>query len=147
MKARNILAILSAGTLLASALVSCNLGGTTIDQRVSDFQSDLNTADRSSAYQNFSSSMSDYTLLKSGSTFTAAFPLPPPNYTLSVISESNTSAVIVQVSSGPNNVGGGNNPPNCYLNLNMTEESGNNWVIQTLSAGPTSSGGWTVYYQ
>ncbi len=114
MRARNILAILIAFTMLAWALVSCNLGGTTIDQRIADFQSDLNTTDRSSAYQNFSSSMTDYTLLRNGSYFSSAFPVPPPNYTLSVISESNTSAVIVQVSTGP---GGavGYTPPNCYL--------------------------------
>ena len=148
MKAKHILVIFLALVLLPLSLVTCNLlGGTTIDQRVAQFQSDMNTTDRSSAYQNFSSSMTDYASFRNGSSFSTAFLVPPPNYTFSIISESNTSSVIVQVSSGSVLT---YSPPNCYLNLDMTEEGGNNWVIQALSVASSATGGgsgWqAVYY-
>jgi len=144
MKARNILAILVGTALLAWALTSCNLLGISIDQRVADFQNDLNTPDRSNAYQNFDPNMTEYSYLKSGGNFAAEFPIAS-NYTLNVVSESNTSAVIVQVSSGPGSTVG-YTPPNCYLNLSMTKDSSNNWLISTLSGGGTSGGGWTPIY-
>jgi hypothetical protein len=144
MKARNILSILTGATLVVWALASCDLGGVTIDQRISTFQSDLNTTGRGSAYQDFDPSDTDYPLLKNGSYFSTAFPPPPPaNYSLTVISENNTSSVIVQVT-GQSSLG----VSPYYLNLGMTTISGNNWVIQTLYMSTSSSGPWgtVVYY-
>ena len=144
MRNRNILVILITSTFVMWTIASCNMGGVTIDQRIADFQSDLNTPDRSSAYQDFDPNMTDYSELKSGSFFLTDFPVPPSNYTLSVISESNTSAVIVQVTTGPSTVCGFTIAAGCYLNLNMTEASGNNWLIHALSAASSSSpGSWT----
>jgi len=145
MKARHVLAIVVTAAATAWALLSCNLMGTTIDQRISTFQSDMNTSDRSSAYQDFDPSMADYGSLKNGTYFSTIFPVPGTSYTFSVISESNTSAVIVQVNTG--STISGYIPPNCYLNLNMTELSGNNWVIHSLSVGGTPTGTWSVVYQ
>jgi hypothetical protein len=53
MKTRHIVAMLVGASLVALAIVSCTPAGISIDQRVSDFQSDLNTSDRASAYQDF----------------------------------------------------------------------------------------------
>jgi hypothetical protein len=151
MKIRHVAAIPIGAGLLTWALLCCSIAGpteVTIDQRVADFQSDLNTSDRASAYQDFSPNDNLYTALQSGSYFASVFPVPPPNYSLSVIDESNPSTgVIVQVS-GPPPSGLGYSSP-YFLNLTMTETSDSIWLIESLYIGSASnggSGGWVLEY-
>jgi hypothetical protein len=143
MKTRHIVAMLVGASLVALAIVSCTPAGISIDQRVSDFQSDLNTSDRASAYQDFDPNDTLYSSLKSGSYFTPVFPVSS-SYSLSVIDESNPSGgVIVQVTGVASGLG---YPSPYFLKLTMTENSDKVWLIQTLSVGGTSSGAWTLEY-
>jgi hypothetical protein len=64
-KLRSIVRI--ADALVVCSLVSCNMGGATIEQRISIFQSDLNTSDRRNICQDFIPSVTDYTALKNPS--------------------------------------------------------------------------------
>ena len=141
MKARHVVAFLIGAGVVAWALVSCNMSGAvSIDQRISDFQADLNTSDRSNVYQDFHPTQTaEYNALKNplptgqgGSGFDTLFPVPTPTYSLSVINESNPSAgVVVQVTSGPPD-GDTWTPPNLYLLLAMATYNSNDWRIVTL---------------
>jgi hypothetical protein len=136
MKARHILSILVVAGLTAFALLSCALPPVSIEQRVSTFQSDLNTADRSMIYQDFHpSSTTQYDPLKDPNTsgFNTAFPPPSgTNYSLTIVDMSNPAAgVIVQVSAGPNS--GSAHATPYYLKLTMATTNDNDWRIVTLS--------------
>jgi hypothetical protein len=128
--------------------VSCNLGAVSIQDRISSFQDDLNTTSRSNLYKNFHPTETiEYDALKNPAAitgFTTLFPLPSPNYSLSIIDDNNTSAVHVQVVAGPS--GGTYNPSAFYLELKMDTTSGNDNRIVTLSASNTN-GGYTLYLQ
>ena len=148
MKARYIAAIVIGSGLSVWALVSCNLNAVSIGQRISDFQSDLNTSDRSNVYNDFHpTETQDYNALKDPVTSSFNTNFPPPtttNYTLSVVSDSNTSAVIVAVNSGPTGVFGA---PPYYLSLRMDTYNNNDWRIVTLSASTNQNGPYTQVYQ
>jgi len=139
MNARHIATILIGAGLAAWALTSCNLAGVSIDQRISDFQSDLNTSDRANVYQDFHPDQTkEYNALKNPSVsgFNTLFP-PGPTFSLSVVDESNPSAgVVVLVSSGPD----ASWTPPYYLLLTMATFNGNDWRIVTLSDSKNNTG-------
>ena len=150
MKESSIIA-LTAGVLVVCSLVSCNRGGVSVGQRVSVFQSDLNSSDRRNLYQDFLATVADYAVLKNpSSTFNTLFPPPPPNYSLTVMSESMpsksnpSSAVVVQVF-GPDGV----YPSPYFLKCVMATDNGYDWMIQALSIStvPGAPPGWTLLYQ
>ena len=146
MKAVRIGAILVGAGLAAWAFVSCDLNKVSIDQRISDFQSDLNTTDRLNVYQDFHPTMTnDYTALKDPATsgFNNAYPPPGATFSLSVVDESNPSAgVVVKVNSGAS----GTWLTPFYMLLTMATYNGNDWRIVTLSDSQSGSG-WTPRYQ
>ena len=146
MKARHVVALLIGAALTTWVLLSCELGAVSIDQRISTFQSDLNTSSRSNVYQNWdpTTAAATYAALRDPNTsqFNNNFPPPPPNYTLSVVTESNTSAVIVQVN-GPVGIAGASP---YFLSLNMDTYNGNDWRIVVLSYGLSYPGSFTPLY-
>jgi hypothetical protein len=125
-----------------------------VEDRIAIFQSDLNTSKRSNLYQDFIPTIADYDALKTpSSAFDSIFPPAPPNYELTVMSESQpvrsnpTSIVVVEVL-GPD---GPYRSP-YYLKLVMATDNGYDWTIQTLSANATIGAplgclGWTLLYQ
>ncbi len=141
MKLRHIAALLILLGLVGWALASCDLGAVSIDQRISTFQSDLNTTDRANAYQDFHPTQTtEYNALKNPSLsgFDTEFPVPGSMYSLSIVDESNPSAgVVVRVDSGGN--GSGLTAP-YYLLLTMATYNSNDWRIVTLSDSQTTSG-------
>jgi hypothetical protein len=145
MKLRHILSILVGAGLVLWSLASCDLFGTTIDKRVSDFQGDLNTASRSNVYNNFHPTQtSQYNALKDPVTvgFNTTYPPPGPSYSLSIVDKSNTSAVIVLVSAGLH----ASWVAPYFLSLNMAQYNGNDWRIVSISDSQTN-GSYTVRYQ
>jgi hypothetical protein len=143
MKARHVYAILAAASLAALALTSCSLSSVSIEQRISTFQSDLNTTDRIAVYQDFHPTLThEYNNLKDPSTsgFDAEFPVPTvTNYSLSIYDKSNpTAGVIVQVTAGP--ASGSTFVPTYYLSLTMATTGSDDWRIVTLSDSQTNSG-------
>src|SRR5271157_5227234 len=133
MKTRHFLAILIVAGLILWNLASCNMTTpVSISQRISDFQADLNTSDRSNIYQDFHPTMTvQYNALKNpGLTINTPFPPPPPSYSLSIVDQSNPSAVIVAVNPG----GSGSGLVNpYYLSLAMATYNNTDWRIVTLS--------------
>jgi hypothetical protein len=131
MKTRHILHFSGLGLLLAGVLAGCSLlGSVSIDERIADFQADLNKTDRSSAYQNFHPDLTgDFNSLKSGAPITAIFPVPDGTgtpYALAVTDETNPSTgVFVTVTGGPTVFGGPK-----YLKLVMkTTGSSDNRIV------------------
>jgi hypothetical protein len=99
MKARHIFAGLILAALIAGALVSCDLLGVSISDRVSKLQDDLNTSSRSGVYKNFAIASVSYAALRGDpSPFNVAYPPGPPSFSLSIDDDSDSSAVIVTVS-------------------------------------------------
>jgi hypothetical protein len=147
MKAVRIGAILVGAGLMAWALISCSLNAVSIDQRISDFQSDLNTTDRSNVYQDFHPTMTaSYDPLKDPITsgFNTAYLPPGPSFSLSVVDESNpSSGVIVKVNSGLSGTWG----TPFYMLLTMATYNGNDWRIVTLSDSQNGSAPWSLRYQ
>ena len=136
MKARHVYAILAAAGLAALALISCSVSSVSIDERISTFQSDLNTSDRSSVYLDFHPTLThQYNFLKDPATsgFNTEFPVPTgTNYSLSIYDKSNpTAGVIVQVTAGP--ASGSTYTPTYYLSLTMATTGSDDWRIVTLS--------------
>lgn len=150
MKARHIAVILVGAVLVTWALASCDLGAVSIDQRISTFQSDLNTPDRANVYQDFHPTMTAvYAALKDPnlSGFNAAYPPPGASYSLSIIDQGNPSTgVIVQVTSGPNS-GGGRSAPNYFFKLVMATTNMNDWRIVSIADSNASGGTYTVRFQ
>ncbi|HEY9593212.1 MAG TPA: hypothetical protein VHE79_01950 [Spirochaetia bacterium] len=142
MRVRQILVLLGIAAVLAAGLASCTIFGIySISDRVAQFQTDLNSSNRSNAYLNFSPTMSDYNSLKDPSTtFDVTF--PPVNggtsYAFTVTDQSNSSGVIVEVTAGPSGFAG--TYPQ-YIKLAMTADGLNN-LISALYL-PTSSGAAT----
>jgi hypothetical protein len=109
MRVRHIVRLLAVLLSLSALLVGCGLLGTTvtIDERITDFQTDLNKTDRTSAYLNFHPSLTkDYDALKDGATITSLFPVPDgtgSDYALSITDKANpgTTGVLVTVTGGP----------------------------------------------
>ena len=106
MRVRHI--VLAVVVLLAGVLVGCDfIAPVSIDQRITDFQADLNKTTRTSAYLNFHPTLTKaYDALKDGSTITTLFPLPDgtgSSYVLTVTDESapGTTGVLVTVTGGP----------------------------------------------
>jgi hypothetical protein len=129
------------------ALAGCSLSAVSIDQRISTFQSDLNTTDRMAVYQDFHPTLtSEYDPLKdpSLSGFDTEFPVPTgSNYSLSIVDESNPAAgVIVYVTAG-HNTPVVNIP--YYLKLTMATTDKDDWRIVTLSDSQTN-GGYVVRF-
>ncbi len=146
MKLRHILVIMAGSALVLWSLASCDLlGGTTIDQRVSNFQSDLNTSTRTNVYNDFHPTQTtQYNALKDPATvgFNTTYPPPGPSYSLSIVDKSNTSAVIVLVSAGSHATWA----VPYYLSLNMAQYNSNDWRIVSISDSQTN-GSYTVRYQ
>ena len=122
----------------AGALAGCELlGFVSIDQRIGHFQDALNTTDRSTAYENFHpDKCSDYNALKNPSfVINSAFPTSSITYSLSVTSESDSSAVLVTVTGSAGFL--------LYLRLNMqTTGIGDNRIV-SMDTSPNGSS-WTV---
>ncbi|HUI69334.1 MAG TPA: hypothetical protein VL354_02365, partial [Spirochaetia bacterium] len=144
-KARHIATILIGAGVTTWVLMSCNLSGVSIDQRISDFQSDLNTSDRANVYQDFHpTETSQYNALKDPNTSQFNTNFPPGSYTLSVVNESNTTAVIVRVTGPTSGLG---YPSPYYLSLSMDTYNGNDYRIVTLSVGGATSGPYQQVYK
>lgn len=143
MKARHLVVTLVAASLAAWALMSCSLTAVSIEDRISTFQSDLNTADRSDVYLNFHpTKTTQYDALKNPSVAGFDTEFPPPagtNYSLSIYDQSDPAAgVIVQVTAGPDS--GSGYTPTYYLKLTMATTNDNDWRIVTLSDSATNGG-------
>ena len=86
MKSRHLFAILVGAALIVWTLASCDLlSSVSIAQRVSDFQSDLNS-NRANIYNDFHPTLTtQYNALKDPVTsgFNTAYPVPGPSYSLS----------------------------------------------------------------
>jgi hypothetical protein len=150
MKPRHLFAILAGAALIVWTLASCdilpNTGPVSIAQRISDFQADLNTTDRTNVYNDFHPDMTtQFNALKNPGLvgFNTLFPLPGPSYSLSIVDSSNPSAVIVQVTAGSTD-GSGYTVP-FYLQLAMATVNTNDWRIVTLADSQTN-GSYTVRY-
>jgi hypothetical protein len=136
MKLRHVLKLAGIAVLTVAAVVSCSLLGMSITDRVGSFQTDLNSADRSSIYTNFdSANTSDYNALKSASTIIdQIFPVLGTGdtpYALAITNESNPSTgVLVTVTGGPALFGGTH-----HLKLVMDNSTSllGDWQIVTLS--------------
>ena len=131
MRVRHIVRLVAMVLLLAGVLVGCDLLGIiSIDQRITDFQGDLNKTDRTSAYLNFHPTLTaDYDALKNGLTITSIFPLPDGSgtpYALTVSSETDSAAVLVSVSGGPTTFAP------LYLQLSMNTTGTADYRIVTL---------------
>ncbi len=145
MRVRHILVLLGIAVLLTAGVVGCSLFGiVSISDRVAQFQSDLNTADRANIYQNFLSTMSDYAALKDPTTtINTVYPLvgSGTGYALSVIDQTNpSSGVIVEITAGP--AGYSPSYPR-YMKLVMTASGLNNLI----SALYQDNGPGTTTYQ
>ncbi len=118
--------------LLALLFASCNLGPVSIEGRIYQFVSDLNTSDRSSAYLNFSPYCTDYLAILDGTHFSAFFPLVQTStpYSIATASFSNPDAVTVQLT-GPESFG----LPG-IITCQM-EQVNMDWMIRTLSLDGT----------
>ncbi|MGA2761803.1 MAG: hypothetical protein ABSG17_00420 [Spirochaetia bacterium] len=144
MKARHIVLLLVGAPLVVWALLSCDLGAISIDQRISTFQSDLNSSSRTNVYLDFHPTLtSEYNALKNPSLSGIDTEFPGASYTLSIVDESNpVSGVIVLVSgASPGSAYVGN----WYLLLTMATYNNNDWRIVTLSDSQTTSG-WTLRF-
>ena len=141
MKARHIALLLVGAPLVVWALLSCDLGAVSIDQRISTFQSDLNSSSRTNVYLDFHPTLtSEYNSLKNPS-FGINTEFPGASYTLSVVDESNpVSGVIVAVSGASGLYTG-----TWYLLLTMATYNNNDWRIVTLSDSQTTSG-WALRF-
>jgi len=95
---RPYIVVLVAVVLAACSLAGCKMGGASVGQRIPILQSDLNSSSRNNIYHDFSPTVADYTDLKSPSlTLNNRFPPPPPDYVLTVMSESMRQRVILQL--------------------------------------------------
>ncbi|MGA2975411.1 MAG: hypothetical protein ABSF77_08900 [Spirochaetia bacterium] len=107
MRIRRILLPVLVVLILAGGLISCSfLGMVSIDDRIAQFQTDLNSATRSTIYEDFHpTKTSDYNALKDPVTIEAVFPplgISDTAYSLTVTDESNpATGVIVTVTGGP----------------------------------------------
>ena len=142
MKARHIFAGLVVAALVAWTMVSCDLGAVSIKDRISSFQDDLNTSSRSNVYKNFHPDHAVYFALKdpNGTLFNTVYP-PGSTYSLSIVDDSNSSAVIVLVNPGDHSIWA----VPYYMSLDMDTTSKNDWRIVTLSDSQTN-GGYTPRY-
>jgi hypothetical protein len=115
--------------LLALLFASCNLGPVTIEGRIYQFVSDLNTSDRSSIYLNFSPYCTDYLAIHAGTYFDIPFPTvgaDPTPYSIIVADFSNAAAVTAQLN-GPALF----DPP-LTITCQM-EQVNNDWQIRVLN--------------
>jgi hypothetical protein len=137
MKTRHIAATLMAATLLAWALVSCNLNPVvSIDQRVSNFASDLSN-NRTNAYQNFDPDQTKLYQALANPTYSWNTLFPPSQYTFQITDESSPSTGVLVTVASP----GGFATP--YLKLVMATYKDTDWrIVQLFLAG--TPGGFTV---
>jgi hypothetical protein len=112
MKPRHLIRIVVAGTLLAVLLAGCSLlGFVSIDERMAQFQDDLNSVDRLTLYNNFHPDLTaDYAALKVPSlTIDTLIPLratTDPLYALAVTDQASPSTgVLVTITGGPASYG------------------------------------------
>jgi len=138
MRTRHIVLLAAVIAGMATLLTGCELlGFVSIDQRIGHFQDALNNTDRSSAYQNFHpDKCSDYNNLKNPIfVINPTWPTGNVPYSLSVTSESDSSAVLVTVT--------GNGYATLYLRLNMqTTGLGDNRIVSMDTS--TDGVAWTV---
>jgi hypothetical protein len=129
MKTRHIAATLTAAAFLAWALVGCNLNPVvSIDQRVSNFASDLNS-NRTNAYQDFDPDQTQMyqALANPAYSFDINFPAGNPQYAFQITDESSPSTgVFVTVTSYPAGYS------NKYLKLVMATYKDTDWRIVQL---------------
>ena len=142
MKPRHILYGIAVAVLVAWTLASCNLAGVSIKDRVANLQDDMNTSTRSNVYKNFhpTESISYAALRADPSTFNIAYPPGNGPFSLGVLDDSNSSAVIVQVSAGASLAW---HVP-WYMELQM-DQSGLDWDIVKLYDSQTD-GGYTIRF-
>ena len=141
MKTRHIAGILTAAALMAWTLASCNLNPVvSIDQRISDFQSDISN-NPGNAYNDFDPDQTtEYQTLAYGGLIQTLF--PAGSYTLQVTDESSPSTgVLVTVTSYP--VGF----TRIYLKLVMATYKSTDWrIVQLFMSTSTSFGGTPSIY-
>jgi hypothetical protein len=140
MKARHIAYMLIIAAIAVAALAGCEfLGFVSIDQRISDFQTALNTSDRSTAYESFHpDKCGDYSAIKSGTfVWSSIFDTTYSPYTLTVTDESDSSAVLVTAT-------GSNGYATLYLRLNMQTTGVGDYRIVSMDTRPNTSSSWTV---
>ena len=141
MKLRHVLLAAAVAVIAVGFLATCDLftSPVSIDQRIADFQSDLNNAVRTSAYNDFHPTMTaDYNALKDGSTINTLFPVVNggTTYTLTVTDESSPSTgVMVTVSGGPNTFNSGSPK---YLKLVMAVTGTADYRIVSLEMETTA---------
>ena len=147
MKIRHIVPLILVAGALASTIVGCSLNAVSISQRISQFQSDLNSQDRTSAYLNFHPTLTlSYTALASGTTITTYFPLVNggTQYSLAITDQNSpSSGVRVTVNPGPVAFG----PTPQYLNLVMATTNNDDWRIVSLALSNTYGSYPTIQIQ
>jgi hypothetical protein len=138
MKARHIVLLVGVAAVIA-ALASCSLFGiVSIDNRITDFQNDLNSSTRAAIFQDFHpTKTSDYSALKDPKTTIDPL-IPPvgtsPNYVLTVTDETSPSTgVLVTITGGS----AGAFPTPQYLNLVMDVTGSSDYRIVSLELSTT----------
>jgi len=142
-KPRHILPGLAVAVLVAWTLASCNLlTGVSIKDRVANLQDDMNTSTRSNVYKNFhpTESISFAALRTDPSTFNQAYPPANGPFSLSVVDDSDSSAVIVKVGAGDSVAW----TAPWYMELQM-DKSGDDWDIVKLYDAQ-NNGGYTIRF-
>jgi hypothetical protein len=138
MRVRHIILVVAVVLAVVGGLVGCDLLGiVSVSQRVSDFQNDLNLANRSMIYQDFHPTLtSDYDSLKSAS-LTLDSIIPPLNpgdadYTLTITDQKDpATGVFVTIDGGAS----GFSPQ--YLKLTMATTGTSDYRIVTLAISTT----------
>jgi hypothetical protein len=104
MRVRHVLVLLGLAAVVAIGLTSCSeLGVVSIDERITQFQSDLNSSTRSTIYEDFHPTLtSDYAALKDPTTTIDTVLPTGTNYSLTITDQSSPSTgVLVTITAGP----------------------------------------------
>jgi len=138
MKPKHIVAMIILGAAIVVFIMGCFLFGISINDRISQFQGDLNKTDRTNIYKNFHpTATKDYNAIKTPTFFDTLFPtagLPTTQYTLTSIDSSNPSHVTAAIS-GPVGSIWYPGPVNVYF---VMEKDGNDWMIAQFYRSTTS---------
>lgn len=109
-------------------LYGCGLFGVSIEQRIQDFESDLNDANRDDMYLNFHpTKTADYgPITGDGTVFDTAFPPADRNYSIIISDQSSTDNVIGIIDADGGGFGG---PLEIYFKM---AQDGLDWMIEEL---------------
>ena len=135
MRSKYILVLIIFGILLSLLFIGCSLLGTSIEERVYQFITDINSVDRSTVYKNFDPSINQQDDVADPAFWNVHFPGSAPTdyrpYTLDSLDDSNSTNVITVISAnflawGPKTV-----------RFEMVQ-IGTNWLISKMWIDPAA---------